>query len=390
MAVAGRIFRDAISATYSNTFSTPDTFLFRLSGAEAANIANPNCRVISNTITVSIDGIPAGFKVSSNSPVCAGQDLKFNATGGSSYSWSGPNGFSDDVYYAHIYHSVRADSGTYYVDIVSLGGCRARDSVHVTIIGTDLFASADTAICKGRAVQLHSTPGVTSYQWAPPEGLSSTIIPNPIASPEETTIYTVKITDTDGCLAATTVTLRVVNKIAVKAVIDGTENICRYYDSAVFKSNSAGTIKTWNWNFGNGQTSTLANPPVQYFSTSGNENSFTVQLAIKDTSGCTDTAYHILKLANNCFIAVPSAFTPNGDGSNDYLYPLNAYKASHLIFRVYNRNGQLVFAGKDRSQKWDGTVGGNPQPEGAYVWMLEYTDAGGKKVSFRGTSVLIR
>ena len=193
-----------------------------------------------------------------------------------------------------------------------------------------------------------------------------------------------------GCLAATTGTLRVVNKNAVKTVIDGTENICRYYDSAVFKSNSGDTLKSWKWNFGNGQTSTLANPPVQYFSTTGNENSFTVQLAIKDTSGCTDTAYHVLKLANNCFIAVPSAYTPNGDGSNDYLYPLNAYKASHLICRIYNRNGQLVFAGKDRSQKWDGTLGGNPQPEGAYVRMLEYTDAGGKKVSFRGTSVLIR
>ena len=380
----------ATSGTYSNTFSTPDTFLFRLSGGEAANIANPNCRVISNTITVAVDGIPANFQVSSNSPVCAGQDLKFNATGGSSYRWSGPNGFADDVYYAHIYHSVRADSGMYYVDIVSPGGCRARDSVHVTIIGTDLFASADTAICNGRAVQLHSTPGAISYQWAPPEGLSSTIIPNPIASPQETTVYTVKITDADGCLAATTVTLRVVNKIAVKAIIDGTGNICRYYDSAMFKSNSSGTIKSWNWNFGNGQTSVLMNPPVQYFSSTGNEASFTVQLAIKDTSGCTDTAYHVLKLANNCFIAVPSAFTPNGDGSNDYLYPLNTYKASHLVFRVFNRSGQLVFEGKDRSKKWDGSVGGNPQPEGAYVWMLEYTDAAGKKISLRGTSVLIR
>jgi len=98
----------------------------------------------------------------------------------------------------------------------------------------------------------------------------------------------------------------------------------------------------------------------------------------------------VLKVINNCFIAVPTAFTPNGDGSNDYLYPLNAYKATNLSFRVYNRNGQLVFETKDWTRKWNGTIKGNPQPVGAYVWMLDYTDAAGKKVSLKGTTALIR
>jgi len=380
----------ATTNTYSKTFSTPDTFLFRLSGAEAVNISNPDCRVISNILTVNVDGIPSNFEVTSNSPVCAGEDLKFNATGGSTYNWSGPNGFSDNVYYSHIYHSVLADSGTYYVDIISLGGCTARDSVHVTVIGTDVFARPDTAICKGRSVQLHSNPGAVSYAWSPTEGLSSTIIPNPVATPSSGTEYTVKIKDADGCTGAATVKLKIVNSIQVKAVIKGTNDLCRYYDSASFQNNSSGNIKSWNWDFGNGQTSILANPPVQYYSSSNNETGFVVQLMVTDTTGCADTALHILNVANNCFIAVPSAFTPNGDGSNDFLYPLNAYKATNLSFRIYNRNGQLVFETKEWTNKWDGTVKGNPQPGGAYVWMLNYTDALGKKRSLKGTSILLR
>ena len=379
----------ATANNYASTFSTPDTFLFRLSGGDASNMANQNCRVISNIIKVNVEGIPSDFAVTSNSPVCAGQDLTLNATGGAAYTWSGPNGFSDDVYYAHIYNSTLADSGIYYVDIKTAGGCQARGSTYVKVIGTDVTAGPDTSVCQGRTVQLRASQGI-SYAWSPATGLSKTTIANPVASPGATTIYSVMVTDKDGCTAEARATVTVLNKIAVKAAIEGTDNLCRYYDSASFKNKSTGNIAAWNWNFGNGQTSTLPNPPVQYYSSAGNETSFIAQLAVKDTSGCADTAWHVLKVINNCFIAVPTAFTPNGDGSNDYLYPLNAYKATNLSFRVYNRNGQLVFETKDWTRKWNGTIKGNPQPVGAYVWMLDYTDAAGKKVSLKGTTALIR
>ena len=74
-------------------------------------------------------------------------------------------------------------------------------------------------------------------------------------------------------------------------------------------------------------------------------------LIVKNNIGCFDTAQTNIKVFYNCYIAVPSAFTPNGDGLNDYLYPLNAYKADNLEFRVYNRWGQLVFETKDWTKK---------------------------------------
>ena len=88
---------------------------------------------------------------------------------------------------------------------------------------------------------------------------------------------------------------------------------------------------------------------------------------------------------------MPSAFTPNGDGLNDYLYPLNGYKAKNLEFKVFNRWGQMVFETTDWTIKWDGTVNGQKQNPGTYVWELQYTDGNtGKKVAQKGTVVLIR
>ena len=380
----------ATTDSLSNAFSTPGTVLLRLSAGDASNFANQNCRVVSNVLRVEVDGPPTKYTITSNSPVCTGSQLQFDATGGASYEWTGPNGFYDNVYYAHIFRASLADSGTYYVDIISVGGCHTRDSIHVTILGTvDVDAFPDTSICKGSSVRLGTTPG-TTYSWSPADGLSNTTISNPIAKPDASTLYVVTVTESDGCSDTAHVQVNVLNNVAVKSGITGTDILCRPVDSATFKNLSTGNIVKWTWNFGNGQTGFTADPPVQTYSIPNNEDTYVVSLAVADSTGCTDTAFHIINVVNNCYIAVPSAFTPNGDGLNDYLYPLNAYKATNLLFRVYNRNGELIFETRDWTRKWDGTLRGVPQASGVYVWMLEYNDPSGKKVSLKGTSALIR
>jgi gliding motility-associated-like protein len=115
-----------------------------------------------------------------------------------------------------------------------------------------------------------------------------------------------------------------------------------------------------------------------------------VRLAIEDTAGCRDTLYQPLKVHENCFIAVPTAFTPNNDGRNDLLGPTNAFKASDLVFTVYNKFGQKVFESREYSRRWDGRINGREQGTGVYVWILSYTDRAGKRIFQRGTVLLIR
>jgi gliding motility-associated-like protein len=379
----------ATNAVYARTFSVPDTFLFRLSGGDASTIANPNCRVVSNTRRVEVDGLPRNYTVTNNSPVCAGQDLQFTAAGAATYIWTGPNGFYDNSPFPHIFNSSLNDSGMYFVEVFSLGGCQVTDSTHATVIGTDVDAWPDTAICKGESVKLRASAGV-SYEWSPATAVSATSISNPRATPEATTIYTVKVTDSYGCSDTAMVKVEIVNTVAVKAGLIVADFLCRPYDSLTFMDKSIGAISSYNWNFGNGQNNTSANPPTQFYSIPNGQNTYVARLAVMDTAGCTDTAYHFIEVVDNCYIAVPSGFTPNNDGRNDFLYPLNTYKVRGLHFRVYNRNGQLLFETREWARKWDGRIGGVEQPTGVYIWLLDYTDTAGKKISLKGTTTLIR
>ncbi len=157
-----------------------------------------------------------------------------------------------------------------------------------------------------------------------------------------------------------------------------------------FTDSSIGNIISYQWDFGDGTYSSSENPPAHIFPDTRNGETYPVKLIVKNNLNCADTVVALVTKLQSCAIGVPNAFTPNGDGKNDYLYPLNAFTVSHLEFRVYNRTGQLVFESRDAGQKWDGKINGKPQSTGAYIWVLNFTDGSGKLYSLKGSSVLIR
>ena len=163
-------------------------------------------------------------------------------------------------------------------------------------------------------------------------------------------------------------------------------------DKAFIKNNTIGkVIDAWNWNFGNGLTSNVKDPAPQIYDVRTNSYGALVTLIVTNDYGCKDSLSQIVSVIKNCYIAVPSAFTPNGDGLNDYLYPLNAYKAVNLNFSVYNRFGQLLFHTTDWTNKWDGRFKGQGADTGTYVWILTYTDRDTHRfINQKGTTVLIR
>jgi gliding motility-associated-like protein len=170
-----------------------------------------------------------------------------------------------------------------------------------------------------------------------------------------------------------------------------TNNLLCPEDTATFINKSVGIITNYNWDFGNGITSTSQIPEPLHYPILSMEKIYHVQLIVENDAHCFDTAVNNIKVVKSCYIAVPTAFTPNGDGLNDYLYPLNAYKAINLDFSVYNRIGQLVFHTTDWTIKWDGRFKGNPQDSGIFVWILKYTNIEtGKKIFQKGSTMLIR
>jgi gliding motility-associated-like protein len=177
---------------------------------------------------------------------------------------------------------------------------------------------------------------------------------------------------------------------AIKATLEVPNILCPK-DNADYLNKSTGDLNSFTWDLGDGFGFSGETPPPHLYPLTGIETIYKVTLIVGNALGCYDTAVQSIDVLRSCYIAVPTAFTPNGDGLNDYLYPLNAYKADNLTFKVFNRFGQMLFESHEWTEKWDGTLHGNREPAGAYVWFLEYTDRDtGKHIFQKGTSLLIR
>lgn len=229
---------------------------------------------------------------------------------------------------------------------------------------------------------------VNEWKWDF-DGIATSNLQNPQMFYNSFGIKNTQLTVSNGgCSATSTATIKLDDRL--KAGFEATNAICPG-DPAMFKDTSAGNIVSWLWNFGNGVTSISRSPAKQFYLMHGSTYTVTPQLTVKNSIGCTSTATQKITVLDKCYIMVPGAFTPNRDGLNDYLFPLNGYKASSLYFIVYNRYGQIMFETKDSSERWDGRFKGQPADAGTYIWILHYTDSYTKEyVEQKGTTILIR
>jgi gliding motility-associated-like protein len=243
--------------------------------------------------------------------------------------------------------------------------------------------------CKYDSIQFSSSGanGIDQWKWTFDSASSS--LQNPLEIDSVFGNKTAQLIVSNGVCSDTANAIIPLDN-GFKSLFSAPDTICPA-DKVLFLNNSTGNISSWYWDFGDGTNSTDQNPEAHVYPSPYNQIVYTVQLISENNLGCYDTATKTITKLKSCYITVPNGFTPNGDGHNDYLYPLNAFKAVNLEFRVYNRYGQLVFETRDWLKKWDGTINGKPQDTGTYVWTLQYIDGDtGKKYFLKGTSVLIR
>ena len=142
------------------------------------------------------------------------------------------------------------------------------------------------------------------------------------------------------------------------------------------------------WDFGDSTYSTDENPRKSY----QNPGFYNVTLIAKSTSGCLDTvtkdsAVYIL---GDLLIKFPNAFTPNGDGKNDYFKPvLNLVQEAELY--IFDRYGNVVFYTNHPDKVfWDGTINGKPAPSDVYVWKIVGKFVNGQTFMKVGDVTLLR
>ena len=122
---------------------------------------------------------------------------------------------------------------------------------------------------------------------------------------------------------------------------------------------------------------------------SGTKDQF-YNIEIKTSSGCVTVDGQMVKIVPHVDIYVPTAFTPNNDGLNDFLRPiLLGIKELHY-FKVFNRWGQLVFETKDERKGWNGILKGLLQTTQVLVWAAEGTGVDNKVYKRKGSTTLVR
>ena len=90
-----------------------------------------------------------------------------------------------------------------------------------------------------------------------------------------------------------------------------------------------------------------------------------------------DTIFRVIVVEDEYILFAPNAFTPNGDGYNDYFFP-KGVGLNNSIFKmyIYNRWGDEIFESSDVMQYWDGRANGGTDvaQEDVYVWLIETYD----------------
>ncbi|MFN9710015.1 MAG: gliding motility-associated C-terminal domain-containing protein, partial [Bacteroidota bacterium] len=132
----------------------------------------------------------------------------------------------------------------------------------------------------------------------------------------------------------------------------------------------------------------LSNPRIQKpIFNDDQQNEYLIKIVTQEGCDLVDTLLVLLFEKED--VLVPDAFSPNGDGVNDYL-DIFTVGIREIKFWVFNRWGQIMFETSDPAQRWDGTYMGKKQPLENYVWIAEAITNSGRKIRKRGQSILIR
>jgi gliding motility-associated-like protein len=207
-----------------------------------------------------------------------------------------------------------------------------------------------------------------------------------IAFPQADSLYKVALFDSTGCNAHDSVYMTV---YPIPTLSVGPDTVICNGLSYTVPGVSTGMAILWIPATGL-DNANIATPTFKY------NDSVSYVIVASDTTGCADTAYLNIG-AQNCesYIDGPEAFSPNGDGTNDY-YTLFGNKIAQYDLKIYNRWGELVYEDSnladlnDMSKGWDGTYQGKPQAVGTFVYYLAATDDYHKQVSKKGNITLLR
>jgi gliding motility-associated-like protein len=237
-----------------------------------------------------VEPLPVITASISNPVVCSGNTVSLNATGASSYTWTGG--------VANGQPFVPVASGSYSVTGTSSAGCTGSNTATVSVTVNSLpqitAAASSTNVCYGDSVTL-SAGGGNTYTW--------TGLPGTIVSPSATSTFSVSGSDSNGCMSTATIAVTV-NPLPVISILSSDSVSCPYQSVSL---SAAGAI-TYTWNVSSITPSMVVSPSVSTVFT----------LFGTDINGCVNSTQFTQSVSPCGVLSATSSYTAlSCSGRND-------------------------------------------------------------------------
>jgi gliding motility-associated-like protein len=312
----------------------------------------------------------ASFVVSQ--PRCKNQDITFTYTGSTvsngNYNWNFPNGTITSGSGIGPINVKWNQSGNVDIDLeVSNGMCTSypySEEILITPL-VSFYASSGTG-CEPHSIDLkdNSSPKFSNVRWEFGNGDFSTDTVVTYTYQEEGN-YTISliVNTNQGC--SDTFHLHNYVQIHPKPEIDfiTTPSIIPLSNPTLTIQNNTIYGDTWEWDFGDGNSSNLKEPQNSY----STEGDYTVLLKATSSNNCIDTLSKKVKVVDDDYQTY-NVITPNNDGYNDVFQVNNVESLLSCKLLVYNRWGKLIYENNNYDNTWTGAN----QPDGVYFFVIEY------------------
>jgi gliding motility-associated-like protein len=227
-----------------------------VSGTYTVLITNAQTCTNTAVTNVTVNALPTP-SITSNSPICEGQNLTATASGGSNYVWSGPNGFISNAASIFIGNALPIATGLYSLVVTDANNCTQSTTSVLTVNALPIVSVSGGAVCVNQNLVLTASGGA-SYAWTGPNGFTS-VLQNPTLVNASTNMagnYTVVVTNANGCTKL--VSAFVLINPAPTATITSNSPICESKKLELF----AGGSLSYSWQGPNGFNSNSQNPVI--------------------------------------------------------------------------------------------------------------------------------
>lgn len=355
----------------------------------------------SDTIQISPYVIPAPKPNFIFTSVCDGDSVKFTNASQLPFSpdfdylWEYGDGDSTVLYAAppHLY----ANWGTYSVVLTahdsSINGCVASIQKNVTVHANPIVAVESTPpYCAIYEVAWRDSTWVPDgsliqfWNWTFGNAQSSNL-QHPVTVYTTGGLYDIglNVETVYGCKGEVFLPGFLTVYPELTADFDfSPQNASVFQPEVFFYNRSIGADRNF-WTFSDGYSTTVIDP-VRIFTEAG---SYLAELVVESDYGCVDTIAKKIDVKDDYTIFVPTAFTPNSDGKNDY-FIAKSFNTSGFIMEIYDRWGAKVFRSDNIEIGWDGKYMDVDAPEDIYVYRMYYRDHTNSEKELVGKVALIR